>query len=1183
MLNQAWLSQPCPNCQTKNLTTSRFCVECGHELGRRCGRCGAINLSRARYCAACGAELPHTCPQCHALNPPHARFCGTCAHPLEEGIAAGRLPKGGRERRKVSVLFAGVSNFFSLLDHMSTEECYLLLDQVLRRLTAEVDRFSGTVSHFTSNGIMAVFGAPTPLEQHALHAVWAALAMRETIWAFNEEANSAYGVQLQLQVGIDAGEVIAGEVGTDHLRAYTVVGKAVHLAEQLEQIAQPGTIVVSEAVYRTTWAFVEYNRLSPLQLDENSSPIPVYEALSTRPQPGRSRGILIPGQHVVPLVGRRQELEALQALVEAFTRYRRRVALIVGEAGIGKSRLLEEFIGSITLPHRVLTISCYEHTQYIPYAPFADLLRRYFDLPFGHDPVATRRQIEVRMHELLPDRAQELLPFVLHLLAADEAYLTFLENLTPIQVKKRVFEAVKTLLAAEAVKLPLVLLIEDLHWIDNLSAELLEYLIATLEDVPVLICCSSRSVRDKNRDWEKILNAAAPNAYCIVSLGPLSQEETEHLLDLLLPNQALPSRLRREIVQYSEGVPLYLEELLQTLIETGILAEKDGRWEATTQRSLQETGIPRTVEEIILTRYARLDPHLRDVLNTAAVIGRHVPFQLLEASVEATDPALLPSKIEALVEAGFLTRRASVSTEYAFVHRLAREVIYQNLLESERRQIHFRVARAIEEVASPDSDDYVELAAYHYAASTHVGRAIPYFIRAGQKATTRYAHREALEFFQQARSIAQTVTADVDGSLLIAIEAGMGDVLSFMGRYEEARAAYERALHLSQEHENPTLQASLWRRIGNTFERQGQYEEALEALRTAHNLLQAVSSPDPVELARVCSDMGWILFRRGQLHDARTWLLQALELSRQSKQEAITANVLNRLGGVAFQQGDMRIAIQYTQGSLTIREKLGQRDEVARTSMNLAIIYSVLGEWKRALKFYEQAANVQRELGEHEGLTMALINSGLLYTLLGEFKKAHAALEEAQQLARRLNSAFLETQAAQALAQLLIAEEEWHQADAVLTEALSKHGKSLPPPQKLLVLALLGEATVKEGNTERAAAIAEEVKTLAQASQEHLDPQTNAFLYRFYGLLAEAQGDLEEAYTHLVRSYEVETEAYGKIRTLIELARVEVRLGHPDLAVVHFSEALDLAKELGAKGEERRIQRLKRELNFLVR
>ncbi len=1177
-LETSALFQRCPACRFDNLVVSRFCGQCGQELGRICVRCGTVNLSSASLCAACGTELLRPCPQCHTLNLPQRRFCGTCAHPLEEAADPTLSPVGRRERRKATVLFATFSGFATFSSHLELEERYTLVEQVLRRLALDVERFGGMVNRFTGDSLMAIFGVPTPLEQHALHAVWAALAIQETVRTFNQEARAKYGAEIKLRIGINAGEVVAGEVGTGHFRAYTVIGNPVDLAARLEHIAQPDCILVGEAVYRATKAYLEYRELPEIRLEGYPQPVRAYEVHRVRAVPGQSRGLRSLGR-TARLVGRDEEMALLNTLAEALQQGQRRVAFITGEAGIGKSRLLEEYTKALTFKHTLLSTGCYEHTQHTPYGLFADLLKRYFALPFGQAPATTRRQIETKLRQLVPHQAETLLPFVLHLLATETTGL--IRGLSPREIKQRVFEAVKAILLAEAQERPLVLLVEDLHWADDLSVELLQNLIAALNNAPVLFCCTSRFVQEEHHAWPAILERAAPDAHTIIVLDPLQPGEIEELLDLLLQKPDIPPRLRRDIVEYSEGIPLYLEELLRALIETGILVEEDGHWKATTDQPLHEIEIPRTVEEIIAARYARLDQFSREVLSTAAVIGRHIPFELLEASLstsEATGPLI--ARVEALVAARFLRRRPNVSTlEYAFEHRVAREVIYRSLLHADRQALHLRVARAIEQMASPESDDYVELLAYHYLHSGRAAQAFPYLIRAGQKAAAHYAHNDAITFFQQARTVAKHISPDPHQ--LVLIESGLGDVLSFMGRYEEARDAYQRAIQLSQRHDSPqVLQASLWRRIGNTWERQGRYEEALKAIHNAYDLLRAVSEPPPAELAQVCSDLGWILFRTGRLNEAHQWLLQALELAREGEEQAITATVLNRLGGLAFQRGDMRTAIQYTQGALAIRESLGQRDEFARTSMNLAILYSVLGEWKRALKFYHQAVEAQRQIGEHEGLTLALTNIGMLYTLLGEYQKAHAALKQAVQLADRLDSAFLKVRAGQVLAQFHIAREEWKQADRVLTTLAAENAASLPPTVQLLTLTLLGEVAVRQGDVERAASIAEQVRSLEQAEGERLDPQTRAFVRRFYGLLAGAQGNLEEAYMFLHRSYEIETESFERARTLVELAVVETRLGNVDLADIHFAEALDIARELGAKGEVQRIMRLKRKLGL---
>ncbi len=1177
-----YLLQRCPACQFENLATSRFCGQCGRDLGRTCVRCGTTNLSGARHCAACRAELPRACPQCHALNLPSSHFCSTCAYPLRDHRALAADATGGRrERRKVSVLFADISGFTALSTRMDPEEIYVLVDQALRHLASQVDRFGGTVDKFTGDGLMAIFGAPTPLEQHALHAVWAAMAMQEAIRAFNEEARAKYGTEIRLRIGINAGEVVAGEVGTDHFRAYTVIGDTVNLAARLEHAAQPGHILVSEAVQEATRAYIEYRELPELHLKGYPVPVRAYEVRRARVTPGRARGLSIPGL-VAPLVGREEELKALEGVTQCLGDGRRGVVLVVGEAGIGKSRLLAEYLERLPFEHTTISTGCYEHTHNVPYGLFGDLLKRYFGVPFGQDPATTRRQVETRLRRLVPDRWEELVPFILHLLATDVALPTSLEHLSPQQLKQRVFGAVAEFLRAEARSRPLVLVLEDLHWADDLSAELVEHLIVGLEEEPVLFCCSSRSARSGERDWHALLARAAPGAHRIVELAPLSPEEVDRLLDLLLDRPELPARLRQDIVAYSEGIPLYLEELLRALIEASVLVREEGRWRATTEQALEEIAVPRTVEEIVMARYARLAPSLREVLGVAAVIGRRVPFRLLEECLESAAGAEpLMARVEALVEARFLQRLPDAPTlEYTFQHRIAHGVIYNSLLVADRQALHLRVAQALERLSPPDSDDYVEMLAHHYARSAEPERALPYLIRAGQKAAARYANHEAIAFFERARAL--TAQGETSLSQLVAIESGLGDVLSFVGRYEEARAAYRRALEAVTQGDGARrlLQASLWRRIGTTFERQGLYAEALEALRTAHGLLQAEGAGDEeAELAATCSDIGWVLFRMGQFDGAHQWLTKALELARRSSQ-AVTAAVLNRLGGLAFQRRDLKTAVRYTREALAIREALGHLDEIARTNMNLAVLHSVQGLWQDALDFYQQAAQIQERIGDYEGLALAFINTGMLYTLLGRFTEANVVLTKAKSLADRLDSRFLQTWVRQTLAQLYMSQEAWDSAERELNYILELENQTnIPLNMLLLVISLKGETAIYLDKMKDAMTLAEQLRSYEDQVQE-LDPTTTFFLHRFYGLLAEAQGDYELARIELQKSYEIETEAYRQARLLVELARVEAKSGRVEEAAHFLAQAEEIVQKLGARGEAKRIERLKAELGL---
>lgn len=1182
--------QRCPHCESdRNLITMRFCGNCGNELGRACPRCGTTNFSDTSECAACGASLPRGCPKCHSLNLPAQQFCGTCGFPLlEEAVETteddGRQRPPRRERRKVSVLFVDIRGFTELSARMDTEEIYFLIDQALRRLASEVRRYGGSVDKFTGDGLMALFGAPEPLEQHALRAVGAAMSMQRVMQTYGEESQAKHNLDLRIRIGINSGEVVAGEVGADHFRAYTVIGDTVNLASRLEEAARPGHILVSESVYRATVANIEYAPAAPLVLKGYDEPVQAYEVLRLRQHAGSARGV--PGLEA-PLIGRDAEMEALKGLIPALENGLGGALFLVADAGTGKSRLLAEFIRQVNdagLRPRRITGICSDHTRGIPYSLFTDLLTRYFELPFGQSSKRNREKVAETLRQTLPDRWQEVLPYITHLLSIGSVsgggVADTLRNLSPEQVKQQMFHAVRTVLRAEAENRPLLLVCEDLHWSDDLSIELLQSLLYFFDDVPVLICCTSRP--DANEQVSKLIDVARrlyADTHVSIELQPLTREHTERLLDELLDEPSLSEQLREDVIQYAEGIPLYLEELLRALIDADVIVQENDGWTATTDRSLDSIDVSQTLNEIVMARYSSLRPTLRNIVALASVIGRNVPYQLLEASLDQTTASPLLIQLERLEETRILQRRdAAPHLEYAFRNLITQQTIYDSLFSTDRQRLHLQVANAIEGLSSDDSNERVELLAYHLLRSSDEERALPYLIRAGEKAAGRFANKEAVQFYRQAKDLASRTSATDEQ--MIAIESGLGDVLTLTGNYDDARDAYTTALTFTQAHENGASSqvASLFRRIATTHLRQGNSDTALELLKTALDRLDPDIHADGNrrEAARIYSEIGWVHYRHGELDDADTWLTSALDtVDEQDGQGSTSAGILNRLGGVAFQRGDLERAVNYTRKALQIREKLEQLNEIARSSANLAVLQSKRGSWTEAVDLYQRVKRSQEQIGDLEGLTLTRFNLGTLYTFMGDYESAEEELDRSLTTARKLSSPFLTAMALQGYARLHLAQSEWEAAEEALAESTQLAATaSMPAAFRLLNLCLLSEVHAHRKDRD---ALRGTIDAAQMVVTEHEGLGSDvAFFHRMNGIYARLEAEWEQAWRELEQSYHFfDDDPFEQARTCVQLALVARDRGDRNGFERQLDEAEAVFRKLGARGELERIQELR--------
>jgi predicted ATPase len=519
-----------------------------------------------------------------------------------------------------------------------------------------------------------------------------------------------------------------------------------------------------------------------------------------------------------------------------------------------------------------------------------------------------------------------------------------------------------------------------------------------------------------------------------LQLSSLSPDQSEHLLSELLNIPELPADLRLQILERASGIPLYLEEILRMLIDRGALERQDGRWKLA---SGEETlGVPETLQGLILARFDRLDPVSRKALQTAAVIGHHFTKELLIAVLAQASPlAVRPEDVQAglgrLVEKDFIhpALGGQPDEDFSFRHVLVSDAIYSTLLKRERGHLHGQVGTALEVLYASRLDDQVELLARHYAWSDQPDRALHFLILAGQKAARRYANEAAQQHFEAALSLLET-TAHLPGQER-QVHIGLGDLLVLAGEYPAAREHYEaaeRATPTEVAGEDLIGRCELFRRIATTFERQGEYEPALQRLGQAEELLEEAQQFLPVEYARVYNDIGWIHFRRGSLEAAESFLLKALSQIENVQQVDLAASIYNRLGGVCFQKDQLDQASQWVRKSLALREEIGDVVAVARSYNNLGLLDWKRGDWEGALGDFTRSVELHANLGDVEGMVNVHGNLGLLQLDRGNVAAAYHHLETALGTAQSAGNMYHMGVISLHLSRLYVATRDWPQA-----------------------------------------------------------------------------------------------------------------------------------------------------------
>ena len=769
------------------------------------------------------------------------------------------------------MLFADLKGSMELLADRDPEEARHLLDPVLERMMEAVHRYEGTVNQVMGDGIMALFGAPLAHEDHAVRACYAALAMQAAVKQYAAEVQRSHGVPVQIRVGLNAGEVVVRAIGSDLHMDYTAVGQTTHLAARMEQMAMPGSILLTQAVLRLAEGYVQVTPLGPMPVKGVAAPVDVFELVGAsgirrRLQAAAARGL-------TRFVGRDTEFAALVQALERAGAGHGQVVAVVGEAGVGKSRLVYECLHSHhTQGWQVLESTSVSYGKATPYFPVLDLLRRYAHVDDSDDPRTIRAKVTGQLLTL-DEALQDAIPPLLALLDAlpdDSPFLT----LDPPQRRQRTLAALKRVLLRESQVQPVLVVFEDLHWIDTETQALLDSLVESLPTARLLLLVNYRP--EYQHGW------GSKTYYAQLRLDPLPPASADALLQALLGDDPGLEALKPLLIARTAGNPFFLEESVRTLVETGGLVGARGAYRLA--QALATLQVPATVQAVLTARIDRLPPEEKRLLQTAAVIGTEVPLALLQAMAEGTDEALRVG-LAHLQAAEFLYEtRLFPDLAYTFKHALTHEVAYGSILQERRRTLHAGIVETLERLAPERVAEQVDLLAHHALRGEVWDKAVAYGRQAGTRAMARSAYREAVTAFEQALVALQQlpesrarheqaidIRLDLRSALLpLGEDARMFDHVcaaeplaealgdphrlglisyhlcysfSAMGDHERAIAAGQRALALATASGAVDLHIMTQTRLGFVYYAAGDFREALHVSRRVVAALEGQSVP----------------------------------------------------------------------------------------------------------------------------------------------------------------------------------------------------------------------------------------------------------------------------------------------------------------------------------------------------
>ena len=1104
-----------------------------------CTRCQHENSAEARFCNSCGAGLELVCPQCRHSNPPGSRFCAQCASPLSSSSASVSSPRFESpqsytpkhlaekiltsrgalegERKQVTVLFADIKGSLELLGDRDPEEARKLVDPVIDQIMDAVHRYEGTVNHVMGDGIMAIFGAPLAHEDHAVRACYAALAMQASMRAYSDQMRRSQGIEIQLRVGVNSGQVVVGAIGNDLHMEYSAVGQTTHLAARMEQLATPGTVRLTAHTLGLAEGFVHVSPLGPVPVRGLSEPVEVYElkgvsGLRTRMQAAAARGL-------TRFVGRQAELETLgQALKQAGLGHGQIVAL-VGEPGVGKSRLFWEFTHS----HRTqgwlaLESGSVSYGKATAYRPLIDLLKVYFRIEERDDARRLREKITGKLLTL--DKTLEpILPALLTLLDVGVEDAEW-QRLHPTQRRSRTLEACKRLLFRESQVQPLVLIFEDLHWIDSETQAFLNSLIESLPTSRVLLLVNFRP--EYQSSW------GSKTYYAQLHIDPLPPENAEELLLGLLGGGEEQRDLRRTLIERTEGNPFFLEESVRSLIEAGVLAGERGNYRL--QAPLASIQVPGRVQAVLAARIDRLEPEDKRLLQTAAVIGKDVPFPLLQSIADLSEETL-QAGLGRLQAAEFLYEaNLFPDIEYTFKHALTHEVAYSSQLQERRRATHARIVSAMEELYAGRIAEQLERLSHHAVRGEAWPRAVNYLHQAGLKSLSRSANQDAVGYFDQA---------------LHAVE-----------QLPESRESIEKSIDLSLE-------------LRSALHPLGEFKRVLESLQRAAAL--AESSGDTRRHGKIFSYLAQSFRLRGDYAGAIEAGQKAIEIGRTFDDPGIQAPANFHLGQAFFHLGDHGRAAEYQSNNIKLlngdllKDRLGMAGIPAVFSRGyLSWSLAELGRFPEAIEAWQQAMQVAEEVKHPFSEAFAKYCGGFIYLRKGEIERAIAQLEPGFALYRSMHLR-LELPFVASFLGIAYAYEGRHSDGIAMAEQAVNEMNSLRIESgRSWIVGFLGYTYLIAGQLGRAIELTQQANELARL---HGERGWTAWTNYLIGLvrLAEGATGFEKGLAVFKESKEIAQTL--KLRPL--LARLELglgqlhrRAGHKDTARNHLTHSVSLLREM---------------------
>ncbi|CAN7736082.1 adenylate/guanylate cyclase domain-containing protein [Mesorhizobium caraganae] len=955
-----------------------FCPKCGRRQPVTCASCGYACAPDFEFCPKCGASVGASAKAVERPAPTSGRTIAPPSRTPSPNIESeeGQPPVSDADRRTVTVLFADLCGFTTLSEQLDPEVMQALQNELFKELTAAVRNFGGFVDKFIGDALLALFGAPVAHEDDPERALRAALDMIARTARLGESAAHS-GSPLLLHIGINTGPVVTGGLGIGTAKSYSVTGDTVNTAQRLQSLAAPGEVLVGELTHRLTRHAFSYESLGDVVLRGKAGSVLVHRLDAPLAAPRAARGLEALGLSA-PIIGRDAELNRMLASLDQACGGSAQLVRLVGEAGIGKSRLVKEFVARVGDEDRFRNVAVRQATcsplGEQSFGALGAVVRSAAGMMQNDNGDEMRDKLAALLTDLglQGEEAKRLMPLLYHVLGLGDPDAT-LQHVEPEQLRRQILYAVRTIIERRLALSPLLIVVEDLHWADAVSLEALRFVMDRLERTRLMLLVTHRPAPDNDQlDSSRVSHTA-------LRLSPLSSHDGRSLVAALFGESWVNSAggLLDQILERAGGNPLFIEEIVRGLIDRGVLTREGQQWR--TVAGEVATGIPATIQAMLLARVDRLPQDVRRLAQEAAVIGPRFDATLLKAVT--ADPGRLEAGCELLCDAEIIEEVAgsgSVSSQsYCFTQTLLQDVIYQNLLLQRRTDIHGRVGAALERLCGdkPERLEDLTVLGHHFALSAERERGAHYLQAAGDRARMIYANDDALRFYERALT---ALGEKAQTPLKLAIAERIADLSGPAGRREIAHQHYETVLQAYRASADRVAAARVLRKIGRLLWDVGKRDNAESRYAEAAALLDGADAP--VEQAHLWQERGRQAFRSGDHALAAKWADAALDCLRALTTEhvpedatLVTAEALNTKGVALARLGRNHEAVREVERSIELAEAAGLLGAACRGYTNLGVLYTTIDPAK-AMEVCRRGLEVARRIGDLGFQARLLVN-----------------------------------------------------------------------------------------------------------------------------------------------------------------------------------------------------------------